>query len=81
MRKNSASDSDEDKTVHYELSRGGYVTSNDKVALTNYLVHLPSQNYVIMEIDVEEELNERRNGWDLDDVCDDAREFDDKTRK
>ena len=29
------------------------------------MVHLPSQNGVIVEIDVEEELNERGNGGDL----------------
>ena len=32
---------------------------------TNYLVHLPSQNDVIVDIDVEEELNERVFGGDL----------------
>ena len=32
MRKVSASDSDRDETVHSELSRGGYITEDDKVA-------------------------------------------------
>ena len=35
-------------------------------------MNTPSQNYVIMNINVEEELNERRNGGDLDDDGDDA---------
>ena len=57
MSKSSVSDGDGDETTCYELSCGGYATSDDDVALNNYLVHLPSQNEVIMEIDVEEELN------------------------
>ena len=50
------------------------------MALTNYLVHLPSKNYVIMNIDVDEELNERVNGGELDGVGDNARYFDDIMR-
>ena len=65
MSKNSARDSDGFETVHSEMSRGGYVTAYYKVALTNYLVHLPSQDYVRLDIDVEEELNERGNGGNL----------------
>ena len=38
MRKTSASDSDGDRTVHSDLSHGGYVTADDEVALKNYLV-------------------------------------------
>ena len=57
------------------ISHGGYVTSYDKVALPNYLVHLLSQNGVIMEMYAEEELNERVNGGDSDDDGDDARDF------
>ena len=45
------------------------------------MVHLPSQNGVIVEIDVEEELNERGNGGDLDDVGDNARYFDNTMRE
>ena len=48
---------DRDKRVHSEISCGGYVTAYDELVLPNFLVHLPSQNYVIMDIDVEEELN------------------------
>ena len=48
MRKFSASGGDREKNVHSELSCGGYVTSDEKVSLPNYLVHLPSHNYVIM---------------------------------
>ena len=64
---------DGDKRVHSEISRGGYVTSDDELALPNFLVHLPSQNYVIMDINVEEGLNERVNCGDLDDGGDNAR--------
>ena len=42
------------------------------MALTNYLVHTPSQNYVIININVDEEMNERRNGGDLDDDGEDT---------
>ena len=53
MSKSSVSDGDGDKTVRSEISSGGYVTSYDEVVLTNYLVLLPSNNYVIVYIDVE----------------------------
>ena len=53
MIKLSASSNDGDETVRSDISRGGYVTSDDKLELSNYLVHLPSQNDVIMEMDVE----------------------------
>ena len=56
------------------------VTADDDVALPNSLVHHPSCNYEIMYIAVEEELNERRNGWNLDDDGGDARYFADKMR-
>ena len=52
MSKSSASDGDEDGMVHSELSHGGYVTSDEEVALKKYLVHLPSWNNVILEIGV-----------------------------
>ena len=52
MRKASASGSDRDETIRSELSRGGYVTADNEAVLPNYLVHLPSHNDVIMEIDV-----------------------------
>ena len=51
------------------------------MVLPNYLVNLPSQNDVIMEIYVEEELNERGNGGDFDDDGDDTRDFDGIMRK
>ena len=44
-------------------------------------MHLPTHNCLIMEIDLEKELNERRNGGDLDDDGDDAREFGDTMRE
>ena len=53
MIKLSASSNDRDETVRSDISHGGYVTSDDKLELSNYLVHLPSQNDVIMEMDVE----------------------------
>ena len=64
---------DREKRVHSEISRGGYVTAYDELALPNLLVQLQSHNCVIMDIDVEEELNERVNGGDLDDVDDRSR--------
>ena len=60
----SARGGDVDETFCSEISRGGYGTEYDKVVLPNYLVYLPSQNDVIMDISVDEELNERENGWD-----------------
>ena len=71
--KTSMRDGKRYKSVHSEISHGGYVTSDDEVAFTNYLVHLLSHNYVIVKIDVEEELNERLNGGDSDDDGDNAR--------
>ena len=52
MIKLSASANDGDEFAHSELSCGGYVTSDEKLELSNYLVNLPSQNDFIMEIDV-----------------------------
>ena len=72
---------DEDKRVHYETSCGGYVTADDGLALPNFLVHLLSQNYVIIDIDVEEELNEMVNCGYLDDGGDNARYSDDTMRE
>ena len=50
------------------------------MALTNYLVHLPRKNDVVVDIDVEEELNERGNYGDSDYGGDDARDFGDTMR-
>ena len=61
MSKSSARNGDGDKTVRSEISHGGYVTKYDNVELPNYLLRLPSYNYVIMDISVEEELNESVN--------------------
>ena len=47
--------------VHSEVSCGGYVTADDEVEVHNYLIHLPSHDDFIVDIDVEEELNERGN--------------------
>ena len=44
-------------------------------------MHLPSQNDVVLDIDVEEEMNESGNGGDSDDDGYNAREFDDTTRE
>ena len=66
--------------VHSEIFHGGYVTADDDMILPNYLVHLPSQNDLIVDIGVQEELNERVNGGDLYDVGGDARDFDDTMR-
>ena len=59
MIKSSASDGDGDETVRYEISHSGYVTTDEDMELPNYLVHSPSNNDVITEMDVEEELDER----------------------
>ena len=56
----------ETKTVHSESSHGGYVNWDGGVALPEYLVHLPNQNYFILYIDMEEELNKRVNGGNSD---------------
>ena len=53
MRKSSASDGEGDETVRSGISHGGYVTADDKVAPPNYLVHLPINNELIMDINVE----------------------------
>ena len=81
MRKSSASDGDGDKTVRFEISRGGYVTEDEEVALPIYLVHPPSQNDVIMDIDAEEELNERGNYGYSDDNSENIREFGDTMKE
>ena len=81
MIKLSASANDGDEFAHSELSRGGYVTSDEKLELSNYLVNLPSQNDVRMEMDVEYLLNQSGNGGDLDDYGDDARDFYDTMRE
>ena len=81
MSKSSKSNGDGYKTVHSELSHGGFFAADNKVALPNYLVQLPSQNDLIMDIGVEEELNERGDCGDSDGVGDDARDFDDKMRE
>ena len=57
MKKSRVIEGDVDETVHSELSHGGYATAEDKVEMPNYLVQLQSQNDVIVDIDVEEELN------------------------
>ena len=57
MRKNSTSYGDETKKIFCETSRGFYVVSDDDIALSNHLVHIPSHNYGIVDISVEEELN------------------------
>ena len=67
MRKFSASNGEGDNMVQSELSRGGYVTADYGVEITNYLVHLPSHNDFIVETDVEEELNYWGNDGHLDD--------------
>ena len=80
MNKSSASNNAGDKTVQHEISHGGYVTSDEKVALPNYLVHVPSQNDVIIEIYLYEELNVRVNCGNLDDDGDYVRYFEDMMR-
>ena len=52
MSKTSVRDGLETKTVFSEPSRDGYATADVEVALPNYLVHLPSQNDSIVDIDV-----------------------------
>ena len=75
MIKASTRDSEGDKTVCSGICCGGYVTADNQVAISNYLVHVPSQNDVILEIGVEEKLNERGNCGDSDDDGDYARNF------
>ena len=64
-----------------ELSQGGYVTAYDKLEMPNYMVYLPSKIDFIVDIDVEEEINNRVNGGDSDDCGGDARYFDNTTRE
>ena len=59
MSKSSASNGDRDKTTGSEISCGNYVTAYENMALPKYLMQISSQNDLIMEMDVEEELNER----------------------
>ena len=54
ISKARVSDGDGDKTVRSEISYGGYIAADGDVALPKYLVHLPSQNCVMMNIDVDE---------------------------
>ena len=67
MSKAGVRDGDGEKMVHSEIYHGGYITADEQFALPNELVHLPSQNYVIVDIDVEEEMNERVDIVDQDD--------------
>ena len=57
MSKTSARGGEGDKMVHSELSRGGCVTAYDNIALPHYLVHLPNQNDLVLDIEVEEDMN------------------------
>ena len=75
MSKSSARNGDRDKTTGSEISCGNYVTAYENMALPKYLMQISSQNDLIMEMDVEEELNERVNGGDQDDDGDNARYF------
>ena len=77
MRQTRKSDGKKDKKVNSELSLCFYVTADDEVAMNNYLVHLPSQNDVIVDIDVNKEMNKRVNGRYFDVDGKDARDFDD----
>ena len=52
MIKYSTSNGGRGETVHSDISSVGCVTSDDKVELPNYPVYLPSQNYVIVDIDM-----------------------------
>ena len=81
MRKTSVSDGDRDKTVLSGISGCGYVSADDNVSLPNYLVHLPSQNDSILEIDVEEDLNERVNDVNSGGDCYYAQDFGDTMRE
>ena len=75
MSKSSISNGDIDKTVRSDISCGSYVSADYKVALPKYLVHLPSYSDFIMDMDVEEELNDRLNGVYLGGGCDNTRDF------
>ena len=52
ITKNRADGGDGDEMVHSEISCDGYVTAGEEVALSNYLVHPPSHNCVIVDIGV-----------------------------
>ena len=80
ISKSRVSNSDGGKTIRFDLSCGGYVNADNKVALTNYLVHLSSQNYFMMDMHVEEKLNERVNGGNSDNDGDVERDFNDTMR-
>ena len=81
MKKSRVIQADVDETAHSVLSHGGYATAEDKVEMPNYLVQLQRQNDVIVDIDVQEELNQRGNGGDSDNVGDNARDFEDTMRE
>ena len=81
MRKSSAIDGDRDKMIHSVISHVVYVTADDEVSLPNNLVHLPTQNDVILDIDAEEELNSKVNGGDLYEHGENVRDFDDTMRE
>ena len=81
MKKSRVIEGDVDETVHSELSHGGYATAEDKVEMPNYLVQLQRQNNIIVDIDVQEELNQRGNGEDSDNVGDNARDSEDTMRE
>ena len=74
--KTSASNGDKTETVFSEISCGGYITADYEVSLTNYLVQTPIHNDVMVDIDLEEELNERGNGGNSDYGGDDVQYFD-----
>ena len=55
MRKPSARNGEDIKTVFSKTYHGACFILNDEVVIPNYLLHLPIHNYVIVEIDVEED--------------------------
>ena len=81
MRKTSARNGEETKKVFSYPSHGGYVTSDDQVALSKKLVQLLSHNGVIVDIDVEEEMNERGDDRNQDGDGDDSQYFDESMRE
>ena len=62
MCKISTSNCDETETVFFQLYYVGYITEDYKVPLPSYLLNFPFQNDAILEIDDQEELNDRENG-------------------
>ena len=52
MIKSRVIDGDRYETTHSGISHGGYFTAVDELAFPNYMVHLTSHNYFIMDIDV-----------------------------